>query len=352
MPEDELPGLDLSRLRDFLEREDLVDGSEELDAQLLTGGYSNLTYLLHVGSRTMVLRRPPHGDVAVGAHDVGRELRVLTALAPPDVRVPVPVPIVGCDDASFIGAPFYLMEHLNGRVMRDREATSGLTEQDARRCSITLVQTLADIHLLDPLAVGLADLGRPVGYMARQVERWTKQLEGIPVRDRASFETLGFRLRRSLPDDSPGALLHGDYRIDNVVLDLADAGTIQGVLDWEMATLGDPLADLGMFLLNWGEEGEELFAQTQGATSSRGFLRRDEVCELYSRRTGASLDDLDFYLVFAHFKLAAITEGLYQRRVRGEVAGSDLDQVTNVAPILLGRALELAASSSLRSLRP
>ncbi len=242
----DLPGLDLDRLTAYLDQAtpDLVAGP--LSAELVTGGRSNLTYYLGDGTHEWVLRRPPLGHVLSTAHDMGREFRVLSALA--KTTVPVPATIHLCPDPEPLGAPFYVMARVPGVVLRSQEQCAALGQARCRSLGERLVDVLAELHTVDPDTVGLADFGRPQGYLTRQVARWRKQLDASRSRDVAGIDELHDRLAASVPESSRFSLLHGDYRLDNVLVD-PQVPDITAVLDWEMATLGDPLADVGLLVV-------------------------------------------------------------------------------------------------------
>jgi aminoglycoside phosphotransferase (APT) family kinase protein len=316
------PGIDLHALERYLDA--------PLEAELISGGRSNLTYRLRSGPQTWVLRRPPLGHRLPTAHDMEREYTVLRALA--DSPVPVPRVIALCEDEAVIGAPFYLMEHVEGRIVRRPADVYG----DARACSAALVDVLASLHAVDAEAVGLGSFGRPGGFMERQVRRWHTQLEGGRARELPALDELGRRLASQVPAESGAAIVHGDYRIDNVVLDPADAGRVLAVLDWEMATLGDPLADLGMLLMYWRGPGERFASEVHAITAEPGFFSREEVAERY----GARLRDVGFYVAFAHFKLAVIVEGIHARAVAGKTVGEGFEGIGEIGPALATAGLE------------
>jgi len=334
-------GLDLDRARAWLGSALGVDDPATFAAQQITGGRSNLTFVLASGPRRWILRRPPLGERLPTAHSMRREYRVLDALAASDV--PVPRPCALCEDEALIGAPFYVMEHVAGRVIRRPADAVDLTPEQARACALALVDTLAALHTAPYERLGLGDFGRPDGYMERQVERWHDQLHRSRVRPLPALDELGARLRGTVPAAAHVAVLHGDYRIDNVLLDPADPGRVAAVLDWEMATLGDPLADLGMLLMYWGQAGERYAHEIQSVTALPGFLRRDEVVDRYAQQTGWTLDGLDFYVAFAHFKLAVIVEGIVARQQAGATVGAGFEGIDEIAPALATHGLEVVA---------
>ncbi len=349
------PGLPLGPLAAYLaeHRPGLCDGP--LAAELIVGGKSNLTYLVHGhrGGRrddqtadgavpvTRVLRRPPLGHVLATAHDMAREFRVLSALAP--TAVPVPEVYLLCQDPEVIGAPFYLMQRVEGTVYRRTSQTTQLTAERARAMSWALVDVLADLHAVDPAAVGLADFGRPDGYLDRQAARWGKQLAASRSREVPGIDELHAALGDAVPASQRAAIVHGDYRLDNAIVDEHDR--IAAVLDWEMATLGDPLADLGLLCVYWTA------LQTLGGgvlTSAvravAGFPGHGELVERYARRSGLDVDPLPWYIAFGYFKLAVIAEGIHYRFLSGQTVGSGFEGMGDLVPALVERGRQTLAS--------
>jgi aminoglycoside phosphotransferase (APT) family kinase protein len=321
------PGIDAARVARFF-AEHVPGGDAPLDVSLLSGGRSNLTYRVRTRTlppRDFVLRRPPLGHVLPTAHDMAREYRVLAALAPTDV--PVPRPIALCEDAAVNGAPFYVMEYRPGIVLEGPLPAGFAPEpDDRRRIGAAVVETLARLHAVAPDTVGLADLGRPEGYLERQVKRWMAQWERSKTRELASVDEVARRLVAALPERSRGSIVHGDYRLGNLCLEPDDPGRVVAIFDWEMATLGDPLADLGWLLVYWGEPGdppERLAVSGHAAaiTAAAGFPSRAEIVAAYARRAGIAPDAVDFYEVLAFFKLAIISEGIHARFLQGKTVG-------------------------------
>jgi aminoglycoside phosphotransferase (APT) family kinase protein len=334
-------GVDLERLRPWFAANVAGAGDRPLHAELIAGGRSNLTYVIDDGERSWVLRRPPLGHVVETAHDMGREYRVLSGLAGTDV--PTPQVYANCSDPAVIGAPFYVMERVEGRVLRDAAGMKALTPDDARRCSEALVDVLARLHGVDYEAVGLGEFGHPDGFLARNVRRWGKQWAANKTRDMPEIDELARRLDVALPESGPPAIVHGDYRLDNTMLAPDDAGRIVAVLDWEMSTLGDPLTDVGLFLVYSGGGAETAAVQsTQAVSNVPGFFSADEIVERYAAQTGRDLTHLDFYVVFAMYKLAVILEGINARFLMGKTLGegfSDMGPgVTALAQTALARA--------------
>jgi aminoglycoside phosphotransferase (APT) family kinase protein len=342
-------GVDLERLRPFLAGH--VDGARDapLTATLIAGGRSNLTYSVSDGTRTWVLRRPPLGHVLPTAHDMAREYRVMTALASTDV--PVPRTLALCEDLSVNDAPFYVMELVDGVIYRDAQGLATLAPDDARRVSEVLVAVLAAIHAVDYRAVGLGDFGRPDGFLERQVRRWGEQWERSKTRELPEVDELARRLRAALPTSGPPTIVHGDYRLDNTMMASDDPGTIVAVLDWEMSTLGDPLADLGLFLLYWGRADTQVIATGEAIGSQPGFLSRDEIVERYARVSGRPVDALDWYQIFAAYKLAIIVEGINARYQMGKTLGEGFEAMGAMVSGLINNALDQANASEIAALR-
>lgn len=330
-----LDGLDLAALTAYLRQQSIqLDGA--LTARLISGGRSNLTYFVSDGTSRWVLRRPPLGAVLKGAHDVAREHRVMAGLGSTDV--PVPAMVTLCRDESVLGVQFYMMDEVAGQVLRTTELVEPLTPRIRERLGGALVDTLADLHDADFTAAGLGDLGRPDGYLERQVDRWVRQYGAIKDRELEHVDDVVAALRDNMPQKSSASVVHGDYRIDNVIVDLNDKSRIAAVLDWEMATLGDPLADLGMLLMFWDEIGRPYNPITDGLTAFEGFPSREEVIERYVTRRGLQVDNLDWYLVFSQFKLAIILEQMHVRHRTGQTRGYGFHGLGDMVTSLLRAA--------------
>jgi aminoglycoside phosphotransferase (APT) family kinase protein len=350
------PGIDPARVSAFFAAH-VPGGDAPLRFAILSGGRSNLTYLVRTRSepeRSFVLRRPPLGHVLPTAHDMAREHRVLCALAQTDV--PVARPLALCEDVAVNGAPFYVMEYRPGIVL-ERALPPGFAEttQARQRLSGALVDTLVRLHAVDVEAVGLADFGRPAGYVERQVRRWSQQWERSKTRALPAIDDLAHRLTKALPISPAPTLVHGDYRLGNLALDPADPGHVVAVFDWEMATLGDPLSDLGYTLIYWGEEQDPPALRPAGShlavTAHPGFFTRSQLVEAYARGSGRDVTAIDYYQVLALFKLAIITEGIHARFLMGKTVGEGFEGLASHVVQLTERALEIARHASDARLR-
>lgn len=338
---EELP---VDRLTAYL-REHFPQGDGSLSIEQFPQGHSNLTYLLRWGTKELVLRRPPFGNQVKSAHDMGREYRILSRLC--DVFPAAPRPELYCEDESIIGAPFYLMERRHGLILRKllpREMTIDSTM--ARRMSCALVDQLAALHAVDYQAAGLADMGKPAGYVERQVTGWVKRYEQAKTSEVLSMNQVAGWLAARLPSESGTAIIHNDYKYDNVMLDANDPTRIVAVLDWEMATLGDPLMDLGTTLGYWVEAGdpEPLQRAAFGPTAIPGSLTRGEVVDRYREQTGAAVSNPLFYYCFGLFKLAVIVQQIYARYVRGHTTDPRFAQLDRLVS-LLGEQAERSLQS-------
>jgi alkylation response protein AidB-like acyl-CoA dehydrogenase/aminoglycoside phosphotransferase (APT) family kinase protein len=309
--------LDLERLTPFLRRALGVEAGDIVVEQF-PRGHSNLTYLVRMDGAEVVLRRPPFGSKVRSAHDMGREFRVLSHLAPVYSRVPKP--IAYCEDASILGAPFYLMERLRGLILRRRlpEGVS-LDPGRVRRLCESFVDTLVELHGLDYRAAGLGELGNPDGYVERQVRGWTQRYQDARTDDIPEMETVAAWLAAHIPASPAPAVVHNDYKYDNLVLDPADPTRVRGILDWEMATIGDPLMDLGTALCYWvqADDPEPLQAARFGPTTLPGSFTRRELAERYAEKSGRALDHVVFYYCFGLFKTAVVVQQIYFRYRQG-----------------------------------
>jgi aminoglycoside phosphotransferase (APT) family kinase protein len=347
----EIPGIDHARVSRFLV-EHVPGAREPLEFSLISGGRSNLTYRVQSDDRSFALRRPPLGHRIATAHDMRREYRVQRALA--GGPVPVATPLALCEDPKVLDVPFYVMEFRDGVVLQDRVPAGFLRgAEDGRRVSQALVDTLATLHAVDFRAVGLEDFGRPDGYLTRQVERWAKQWEANRTAPLPEIDALLARLGRSLPAQQDATLVHGDYRLGNMSLAKDDPGRVIAVFDWEMATLGDPLADLGYTLIYWVEAGEQSAGgvETTAVSAQPGFMTRAEIVEAYSKSSGRDVSSIDWYQVLALTKLAVISEGILKRFQMGKTAGAGFEKMNRAAEPLARRALEIADASFDQRLR-
>ncbi len=302
------------------------DTRPPLRFELITAGHSNLTYkVTDADGRRMVLRRPPLGHLLASAHDMGREFTILSALA--RSSVPVPRPLARCDDTDLLGAPFYVMEMVDGLSIQTTAQALALLEEPARqRAGESLVDVLVDLHALDPAAVGLAELGRPDGYVARQLRRWHGQWQASATRPVPAIDEVHARLSERIPPQVSASIVHGDYKIDNTIV--GPDGRIRAVLDWELCTLGDPLLDVASMAVYWEITADDRpSALPTSPTTVPGFPTVDDALDRYRARSGRDLSDIEFYLALANWKLACILEGVYRRYLdggRGEAAAQDL----------------------------
>ncbi|MFD6392093.1 phosphotransferase family protein [Nocardia sp. NPDC060259] len=329
----DLPGLDLDRLSTWLRGQ--VDVAGALSGKLIAGGKSNLTYEVGDGSTRWIVRRPPLGHVLATAHDMAREYRVTAALR--DTDVPVPAMYALCQDDTVLGAPFYVMEHVEGTPYRTAAELGALGPERTRAISTDLIDTLAVLHAVDPAAIGLADFGRPEGFLERQVRRWKKQLDASHSRDLPLADELHARLAADVPTESAVGIVHGDYRLDNVLTDSSDR--LAAVIDWEMATLGDPLTDLALMIVYGRLADRSSGATVADASVAPGFLSESEIIARYTARSDRDMSRFGFYLGLAAFKLAAILEGIHYRFLRGQTVGEGFDTVGAVIDPLLETGL-------------
>ncbi|MFG2781993.1 phosphotransferase family protein [Streptomyces prunicolor] len=376
MSPDHPPGLDLDRLRGLLDREQpgLVTGA--LSGRLIEGGRSNLTYAVTDDTAQWVVRRPPLGHVLATAHDMKREHRVISALYP--TNVPVPKPILLCEDDEVLGAPFYVMEFVEGTPYRTADDLAPLGPARTRGAVLELVDTLVELHAVDPAEVGLADFGRPEGFLDRQLRRWGKQLDASRNRDLAGVEELHAALGRRLPNSPAPAVVHGDYRLDNVLIGTASepegrAGVespnarrpeglstiglstpasaprrgaepkkgvdkIKAILDWEMSTLGDPLTDLGLLVM-YSIPLHLPNSPISTTASAPGHPTPAELIERYAARSGRDVSSVAWYTAFAWFKLAVILEGIHYRYTLGQTVGRGFDRIGELVPVFIEHGL-------------
>ncbi|MEU5793034.1 phosphotransferase family protein [Streptomyces sp. NPDC047813] len=334
MSADHPPGLDLDRLRALLERErpGLVRGP--LTGRLIEGGRSNLTYALSDGTSQWVVRRPPLGHVLATAHDMKREHRVISALHP--TSVPVPAPVLLCEDEEVLGAPFYIMEFVAGTPYRTSAQLAPLGEQRVRGAVLSLVDTLVELHAVDPAGVGLGDFGRPEGYLDRQLRRWGKQLDASRDRELPGIDELHAELGRKLPASPAATVVHGDYRLDNVLIGADDR--ITAILDWEMSTLGDPLTDLGLLVM-YSRSLDMPHSPVSTTAEAPGHPAPEELIERYAARSGRDVSAVSWYEAFAFFKLAVILEGIHYRFTLGRTVGRGFDRIGELVPVFIDHGL-------------
>ena len=339
----ELPPLvDEDALTEYLNEH--FHSEADLVVQRHQAGHSNETFIVHRGAgQEMVLRRPPLGAFLPSAHDVAREYRVLKALDQTPVRVPQP--LVLCEDESVIGAPFYLMERVHGVVIRDR-LPDAFTEEARPRIGEELVDSLIELHSVDPSSCGLDSFGKPTGYLERQLRRWTGQMElTLPfTRPLPDLEKIGEWLRDNLPESGPSTIVHGDYKLDNVMFAPTPPPRLVAILDWEMSTLGDPLADVGWMASFWRDPDDptdDLFSRQAFVTALPGFHRREDLVARYADATGRDVSSLGWYVVLAIWKLAILLEGSYARHLAGMTDDPFFAEMEHGVPVLARRALEV-----------
>jgi aminoglycoside phosphotransferase (APT) family kinase protein len=312
-------GIDRAGVEGWFE-ENVPGAKPPLSFERISGGRSNLTFAVRdTEGRAWALRRPPLGKRLGSAHDMGREHRVISALQATPVPVP---PVVGlCEDDAVNGAPFYVMGFVEGPILRSTDDAKRFDEGDRRAIGERVVDTLVVIHEVDPDAVGLGELGRKEAYVERQLRRWHGQWEKSKTRELRTVDDVHERLSARVPDQGPATIVHGDYRLDNMIL--SPSGEVAAVVDWELCTLGDPLADVGMLLVYWSEEGDDFMPLFAPATIAPGFRTRDEVRARYAERSGRDLGQIDFFVALAYWKLAIILQGVYARYASGQYGKAD-----------------------------
>jgi aminoglycoside phosphotransferase (APT) family kinase protein len=340
MPEEAPEGIDRSGVEAWFEAN--VPGvTLPLGFERISGGRSNLTYSVSdARGRRWALRRPPLGKGLTSAHDVGREHRVMSALAPTDVPVP---PTIGmCDDESVNGAPFFVMDFVDGPVLRtQREAVESFERRKRYAIGERVADTLVSIHSIDPDVVGIGDLGKKQDYVARQLHRWHGQWEKSKTRDVPLIDDVHARLSARIPEQGPATIVHGDYRLDNMIL--SPKGEVAAVVDWELCTLGDPLADVGMLLVYWGEPGDELVPLVDAPTTAPGFPSRDDVRARYAELSGRDLSEVAFYIALGYWKLGIILQGIIARVAAGQYGkGDDASYETAELVVRLAEAADEA----------
>ncbi len=339
--------LDAAKLEPFL-RGHFPQAAGPLRIEQFPSGHSNLTYSVHFGGREFVLRRPPFGSKVKSAHDMGREFRVLSRLH--TAYPPAPEVLLFCDDPEILGAPFYLMNPVRGIILR-RDPPPGLAfaPEVARHVSEAFVDNLATLHALDYLAIGLADLGKPEGYLDRQVRGWIERYSGSQTHEYPEVKAIAEWMTQHMPPNQNAALIHNDYKYDNAVLDPENLAHIVGLLDWEMSTIGDPLTDLGTALAYWvnADDPELLQKIRWGPTNAPGSLNRREIAERYAEKTKRDVSCLAFYLCFARFKLAVIVQQIYYRFHQGLTKDQRFASMPGLIQLLLGASLHAAQTGKI-----
>lgn len=340
---DDLPGLPAAPVERWLREAlpELFDGGP-WRTELISGGLSNITYRLWLPGGTVILRRPPLAHVLPRAHDMAREYRVLRALF--GTPVPVPEPLALCSDPDVLGVTFYVMRDVPGSVLRTRADTEPLSPAVRGELAASLIAVLADLHDVSPDAVGLGDYGRRSGYCVRQIKTWGAQWERSRTRDLPDMDTLLARLAELAPEDSACTIVHGDFRLDNTVVSLPpdEPPRVVAVLDWELSTLGDPIADLATTLSYWHDPGDVERGEipvSAGLTDHPGFPTAESLAATYAARTGRDLGNLSFYLGLAWMKLAVICEGVHARYLGGQTLGEGYAKVGPAVPLLAVRGL-------------
>ncbi|HKV41926.1 MAG TPA: phosphotransferase family protein [Blastocatellia bacterium] len=328
------------------------DRSSAAVVEQFPGGHSNLTYLVRLGGHQFVLRRPPFGPVAPTAHDMPREFKLLAAIHPHFSLAPKPYLV--CEDRSVIGAPFYLMQRRRGLVIRGEMPAEIAGDPSApRRISESMIDTMASLHAVDINATGLVSIGKPAGFMARQIRGWADRWQRAKSSELAEIDSLVSWLSERLPPDpdpvNPPTLVHNDFKLDNLMLDYGDPSRVVAVLDWEMCTVGDPLADLGLLLCYWPEKDDpdDRRESISLVTTEPGWLKRAELTELYSKKADRDLSRIAFYEVFALFKIAVVLQQIYIRYLRGQTHDERFKDFDKRVAGLARCAADLAARSSL-----
>ena len=323
--------------------EHIAECSGPLRADIVAGGRSNLTYRVTDGTTVWALRRPPLGGLTPSAHDVGREYRVMAALH--DSGVAVPQAISLCTDPDVLGAPFSVVSWVDGTVLRSRDDVRGVRPGELAACARAMVEQLARLHGLSYSAVGLGEFGRPQGYLGRQLSRWRRQWDLTAPEVPAALDQLYRRLEAGIRPESEATIVHGDYRLDNLIFAAEDLSDLRAVVDWELATLGDPLADVGILLAYCDPAVDPLLGRP--ASTAPEFPSAQELARDYAQLSGRDLTNLPYYLAFAYFKIAVISQGVYSRYVHGVTVGDGFSEAGQSVPLLLEAGLRV-----LNSLRP
>ncbi|WP_039829410.1 phosphotransferase family protein [Nocardia testacea] len=330
-----LPGMDVAALERFLRKQG-VEVRGALRVELISGGRSNLTFTASDDVSRWVVRRPPVAGLTPSAHDMAREFTVTDALQ----RSAVPVAKTVAFDAAgtVLGAPMTVVEFVDGAVIRDRDDLAALGDESVEAAATELVRVLAELHAVDPAAVGLAEFGRPEGFLTRQVKLWASQWERVKTREVADVATLHAALSEAVPRESAAAIVHGDYRIDNTILDSADPGRVRAVVDWELSTLGDPLTDAALMCV-YRTPVFDLVLGTRAAWTSDRMPTPDALAHSYATASGRDLGNWGFYLALANFKLGVIGEGIAHRARHGSDAGSAAERAAEATPEFMAAGL-------------
>ncbi|MEC8974666.1 MAG: phosphotransferase family protein [Actinomycetota bacterium] len=337
-------GIDIKNVTRWLKERTSAEG--QIKFELVTHGRSNLTYIVtDENEDKWVLRRPPTGHVLASAHDMGREHRIMSALQ--GSNVPVPSVVGMCDDDSVTGAPFFVMGFVDGHIVKDIEDSKAFSPQERRTQSESLVDVLAKLHAVNPDEVGLGDLGKKEDYVGRQLRRWKRQVDEGSDRDLPLFVDLHSKLESGKPEQIGSGITHGDYRLDNCMI--GNDNKIAAVLDWELCTLGDVLADLGGMLMWWGKSGNDNSVMNEPPTLADGYLTMEEVMERYALASGRDLSDLPYYIAFQFWRLAAIIEGVRVRFTAGAMGNKDIGDELRGFKLRIDGLLQ-ASSSALDSI--
>ncbi|MFL2505023.1 MAG: phosphotransferase family protein [Candidatus Azotimanducaceae bacterium] len=340
-----IEGINHELVSDWLKKE-ISELSMPLSFSLIAGGHSNLTFHCEDSSgRSLVLRRPPLGEILNSAHDMVREHKIISSLK--NTAVPVPETLGLCEDGSVNGADFYMMDFVEGDVLNDSVISSSLSADDKQSISRDVVEILCSLHAIDPDDVGLGDLGRKDSYLSRQIKRWVAQWNASKTHEIPEMEESCELLLQNLPEQIGSAIVHGDFRLGNMIV---SGGHVRAVLDWELCTLGDPLADLGYVLNNWLtlEEVPEPGEGDQAPTAAGGFFSRDEFLDVYANKTGRDISKINYYRAFSHWRLAAIGQGVYKRYLVGAMGSErelDLEKQKDSVSRRAAAALELLSTT-------
>ncbi|MEV6217962.1 phosphotransferase family protein [Nocardia sp. NPDC051833] len=330
-----LPGMDVAALTRFL-RDSGVPVRGELRVELISGGRSNLTFTAADDVSTWVVRRPPVAGLTPSAHDMAREFTVTDALQ--DSAVPVARTVAFDERGTALGAPMTVVEYIDGRVIRDQDDLAALTDEQVAASATELVDVLARLHAVDPAAVGLGTFGRPTGFVERQVNLWASQWDRVKTRELADVAVLHAALAEAVPSTSAASIVHGDFRIDNTILDAADPGRVRAVVDWEMSTLGDPLTDVALMCVYRSPIFDLVLGSSAAWTSDR-MPTADALAQSYATASGRDLGDWGFYLALANFKLGVIGEGITHRALRGSDAGAAAERAAEATPEFMAAGL-------------